>query len=479
MVQRLVAAVVGVVAVAVPAAASAQVPNPTVEGPVEGGVRGYPWNKSLFDLEKHDYSEKEYFFGGVATNLSTGLTAPYKSRMLVRLPRDPKDFSGTVTVEWLNVTGQNDLETVWPPAGEYLMEQGGGYVGVSAQLAGVCCGPTTLKGWDATRYAQLVHPGDEFSFDIFSQAIEALRDPEAGPTRCWDVEPEHIVANGASQSAGRLTTHVNDGYNRGGIDLYTITRGGGPYRGLLDADLPAERGGPGRAPARQRQLPRVGGGGHGARARGVVELRVGGAPARPRRRSGAGRAGRGMRGEPRLGGLQRAGAGVLDRGVPREGHARRPRSRGSSATRTGTWSATSTGWPSEGSGTRSSRSPSPTTRPRAVPLWGTYKSWSADKIKSLYPTHEEYVDQVTEWANEEVKLGWMIPADRDDAIHKAEEFDEPWTAGSCYDTFNEQANETGPLSGPIGQASFEPSLPGGSQAALRDANCNAVVALGL
>ncbi len=215
-----------------------QVPNPTVEGPIEGGVRGYPWNKSLFDLEKPDYSEKEYFFGGVATNLSSGLTAPYKSRMLVRLPRDPKDFSGTVTVEWLNVTGQNDLETSWPPAGEYMMEQGVGYVGVSAQLAGVCCGPTTLKGWDATRYATLVHPGDEFSFDIFSQAIEALSDPAHNATTpgspkqidpMLGLEAEHIVANGASQSAGRLTTHVNDGYNRGGIDLYTITRGGGPY----------------------------------------------------------------------------------------------------------------------------------------------------------------------------------------------------------------------------------------------------------
>jgi Alpha/beta hydrolase domain len=475
MVQRLVAVVA--VAVAVPAAASAQVPNPTVEGPVEGGVRGYPWNKSLFDLEKHDYSEKEYFFGGVATNLSTGLTAPYKSRMLVRLPRDPKDFSGTVTVEWLNVTGQNDLETVWPPAGEYLMEQGGGYVGVSAQLAGVCCGPTTLKGWDATRYAQLVHPGDEFSFDIFSQAIEALRDPKQTDPMLG-LEPEHIVANGASQSAGRLTTHVNDGYNRGGIDLYTITRGGGPYEdfstpifqlneeglGELQPDNDSyrawEEAGTAHAPAAwwnyvwaELQRDHV-----GAPAPDALDV------ACAVNRGSVDYSARALAYWTE----EYLEKGTLPPSVPRI-----ERDENGDVVRDEHGLAVG--------GIRHPFIEVPVAHNAAegCPLWGTYKSWSADKIKSLYPTHEEYVDQVTDWANQEVKLGWMIPADRDDAIGKAKEFDEPWTAGSCYDTHNEQANETGPLSGPIGEASFEPSLPGGSQAALRDANCNAVVPLGL
>src|SRR5213079_1367080 len=129
--------------------------NPAVSGPIEGGVHGYPWNHSLFALRGpgNDYTEQEFFFGGMATDLSTGVQAPYESRMLVRLPRNPADFSGIVTVEWLNVTGQMDLETSWPVEAQYLMGQGIGYVGVSAQLAGVCCGPTTLKGWDPVRYA--------------------------------------------------------------------------------------------------------------------------------------------------------------------------------------------------------------------------------------------------------------------------------------------------------------------------------------
>ena len=32
------------------AAQAAAVPNPAVRGPIEGGVRGYPWNHSLFAL---------------------------------------------------------------------------------------------------------------------------------------------------------------------------------------------------------------------------------------------------------------------------------------------------------------------------------------------------------------------------------------------------------------------------------------------
>ena len=113
-------------ATAAAAAGAATVPNPAVQGPIQGGVHGYPWNHSVIPLTGNGYSytENEYFFSGMATNLAHGLTAPYESRMLVRLPQDPKKFNGTVIVEWLNVTGGNDLETVWPVEGQYLMQRG-------------------------------------------------------------------------------------------------------------------------------------------------------------------------------------------------------------------------------------------------------------------------------------------------------------------------------------------------------------------
>jgi hypothetical protein len=233
-----------------PGVASSSVANPTVYGPIEGGIRGYPWNHSLYRLRGRgfDYTEREYFFSGQATELGTGLSAPYESRMLVRLPRDRSDFSGAVVVEWLNVTNQEDLETAWPVEARYLMRHGIGYVGVSAQLAGVCCGPTTLKGWDPRRYAALAHPGDPFSYDVFSQAIQALRDPAHNGTSSLAPTPvdpmrrmraRKVIVTGASQSALYLTSFVNDGYNRGQIDAYVIT-GGRSVRGLLYPDLPAE-----------------------------------------------------------------------------------------------------------------------------------------------------------------------------------------------------------------------------------------------
>src|SRR5947209_5054007 len=178
-------ALTGLAVLALATPALAHVPNPLVQGPIEGGIRGYPWNHSLFALRGpgYDYTENEYFFSGTAHDLTTGASAPYESRMLVRLPSNPKKFSGTVVVEWLNVTGQMDLETSWPVEARYLMRHGIGYVGVSAQFAGVCCGPTTLKGWDPVRYSPLsMPPGDQFSYDIFSQAIRALRHPQGNQT---------------------------------------------------------------------------------------------------------------------------------------------------------------------------------------------------------------------------------------------------------------------------------------------------------
>jgi len=79
-------------------ALASAVPNPAVQGPIEGGVHGYAWNHSLFPLSTKawNYTEREYFYSGMATNLAQGASAPYESRMLVRLPSDPRKFNGTV-----------------------------------------------------------------------------------------------------------------------------------------------------------------------------------------------------------------------------------------------------------------------------------------------------------------------------------------------------------------------------------------------
>jgi hypothetical protein len=208
-------------------ALAAGVSNPTVEGPITGGVRDYPWNSSVFPLagDGFDYEEAEYFYGGTATDLTDSSTSEFKSRMVVRRPKDAADFNGIVLFDWMNVTNQQGFEfNWWPTAHEYLMQEGYMHVAVSAQRAGV----TYVQTWDPTRYATLSHPGDDWAKDIFSQAMQSLREPGSNgapvvdPTGGLDVK--YVVAGGVSQSAGQLTAFINQGYNRGVVDAYNIER---------------------------------------------------------------------------------------------------------------------------------------------------------------------------------------------------------------------------------------------------------------
>ena len=109
--------------------------------------------------------------------------------MLVRRPADPKEFSGTVIVEWLNVSGGVDADPDWVSLREEIVRRGDAWVGVSAQRIGVMGGPVLvkvevpgaeaagkgLKAIDPARYGSLEHPGDGFSFDIFTQVARAVR----------------------------------------------------------------------------------------------------------------------------------------------------------------------------------------------------------------------------------------------------------------------------------------------------------------
>ena len=62
-----------------------------------------------------------------------------------------------------------------------------------------------LKESDPGRYGALHHPGDAFSFDIFSQAARAVREGSVlGP-----LPVECLLAAGQSQSAIHLVSYVN------------------------------------------------------------------------------------------------------------------------------------------------------------------------------------------------------------------------------------------------------------------------------
>jgi len=65
-----------------------------------------------------------------------------------------------------------------------------------------------LKTADPERYGSLSHPGDSYSYDIYSQVGRALREPN-GVDPLGGLSPDYVIAAGESQSAWRMVTYVN------------------------------------------------------------------------------------------------------------------------------------------------------------------------------------------------------------------------------------------------------------------------------
>ena len=188
-------------------------------GVVTGPIAGPPGAvaTTVFDPAEVGYTVSEHFLEGTATAyVPTALletdghwsvvpsdSAPYKTRIVTYRPADPANFNGTVYVEWLNVTVGQDFAADWLFVHTEVLHQGAAYVFVSAQKVGVDAASRAIPA----RYGSLTHPGDSFSYDIFSQAGQAIRDDAAA--LLGGLSPNRLIAVGESQSAGRLVTYVN------------------------------------------------------------------------------------------------------------------------------------------------------------------------------------------------------------------------------------------------------------------------------
>lgn len=188
--------------------AAAEVPAPTLEEvPYGVGVWGHPMWDPWFDIDAFGYESHEFFVSGTATSSDGSSTAPYTTRIIVTHPSDPADFSGTVMLDWVNVTAQFENAVHSLTSVKYLLREGWAWVHVSAQEAGLCCTPLTPKVYDPVRYERIDHPGDEYANDMFSQIARAFENPgQVDPMGGLDVEV--LLAAGQSQSANRLTDYV-------------------------------------------------------------------------------------------------------------------------------------------------------------------------------------------------------------------------------------------------------------------------------
>jgi hypothetical protein len=146
-------------------------------------------------------------------SLEPNTSAAYRTRVIVRMPSDAAAASGVVIVEWLNVSSGADSDPGFAYLREEIVRRGHVWVGVSAQQVGIEGGEALfspegspgLVGTDPDRYGTLTHPGDGYSFDIFTQVARALREG----AMLGEIEPRVLIAAGESQSAFALTTYYD------------------------------------------------------------------------------------------------------------------------------------------------------------------------------------------------------------------------------------------------------------------------------
>ncbi|MET9325633.1 alpha/beta hydrolase domain-containing protein [Tsukamurella sp. NPDC003166] len=240
---------------------------PLMSGPVTGGAHGWPFGVPIGDPADHGYRQDEYFVEGVATayrpvpgtelgpdgqwETEPASAATYRTRIVVHRPVDPARFSGTAYVFWNNVSAGFDIYDGADAPG--LIARGDVFVAVTCQRAGVhgTSQNLGLRTWDPERYGTLSLASDDYSFDVFAQVGAAIRGSRSpGSVDPLDgLVPRRVIAEGASQSAGRLATFINavaahtpvfDGY------LLTVYMGFGLP--LQVGDEVIDLAGPGRNP---------------------------------------------------------------------------------------------------------------------------------------------------------------------------------------------------------------------------------------
>jgi hypothetical protein len=437
-------------------AAIAEVPNPTVTGPVAStGTPGNTAHDYIFfatnhDLALHGYVEEEFFIQGTAnryttTPQTTGTIAdgdhPYKTRIVVRRPADAKRFNGTVLVEWYNVTNGFDAENMWFFGWEHMLRAGYTWVGVSAQQVGV----TALKKFSTARYVSIdVNQGgtvnnDALSYDIFSQAGQAIRNPK-GVDMLGGLKPRHVIAIGESQSANRLSTYVN-----------SVHRFANVYEGFLlfsslnqkirtDLTVPVWKMsaeydvGFGEANVRQPDTNvfrnwEIAGTSHVdyhlRLSREPLELRDIGTSSEAAFAPGCGVPTVGTRVPLQY--VLAAGLDLLARWVDKQ----LPPPSASLITIESTGTPIKIARDANGlaqGGIRLAEVAVPTavnngtnTGPGACGRWGYYKPFELATLNKLYPTHDAYVSAVERVTNENLKAGFILKADAESTIRAAKE----------------------------------------------------------
>ncbi len=204
----------------------------TIE-PLPETATDYAWGAAAhgltpINLAQRHYVEQEYLLKGTA-NVYSGTTdgpltvnasGPYETRILIRRPADPAQFSGRVIVELINPTSNYDVDIMWAADHDYFMSRHDIYVGISIKPVVLA----SMKTFNPKRYAGLsmANPDPSSScpqgstatetglaWDMISQ-LGALLKSTSAANPLADEHVEDIYLTGYSQSGGYMVTYIND-----------------------------------------------------------------------------------------------------------------------------------------------------------------------------------------------------------------------------------------------------------------------------
>jgi Alpha/beta hydrolase domain len=222
LVTLTIAAVIG----ALPTPAGAvTTPVPTVVHiPTTATSQPYGSNDAgVAGLAASGYVQEEYFISGTATG--TGLA--YTTRMLVRRPANPVDFSGTVIAESIRSTATRSMWSLR----DYITRSGHAYVEIGSNVTAI---NNLVKPSNPSRYGTLNFPatlnappavGGVFGhvMEVMAQGGMLLKaNPAEGPFDGFDVN--HVILAGCSEQGLIIRQYMRDAHPRyrtsGGRSIY-------------------------------------------------------------------------------------------------------------------------------------------------------------------------------------------------------------------------------------------------------------------
>jgi hypothetical protein len=158
-------------------------PLPVTAGSVPLGISDLPESGLGVDLAAHRYVEEEYLVTGGASawtydgSWRAVVDVPdvaYTTRIMVRRPSNPSNFSGVVHVEPLHPSFDRGL--TWRTAAPLILREGHAWVGITQHPA--CA--ALLRDFSAERYGRIDIPMPGLGWEIVGGIGQLLRSPEPG-----------------------------------------------------------------------------------------------------------------------------------------------------------------------------------------------------------------------------------------------------------------------------------------------------------